>query len=121
MTNHQDRRSFRLNWVMKHMPAESAKALTTFLQINPRWEGAKWDDCLDVLLDSDSNLEVTEPVYEELDAEGFTAKTHPGLISAVTLTCFYAERAFSYMTVQMQAIVVKATISDNDGLIVGAS
>jgi hypothetical protein len=30
-------------------------------EVNPHWRGAHWADCLDVLVDSDSNLEVTPP------------------------------------------------------------
>ena len=59
------RQSQRLAWVVEHMPEESKLALARFVKVNPAYNGAGWDDCLDVLLDTDSHLDVTEPLAEE--------------------------------------------------------
>ena len=56
----------RLMWVAHNMPEECKLALERFVRVNPAWNGANWEDCLDVLLDSDSHLDVTEPLYEAL-------------------------------------------------------
>ena len=56
----------RLMWVAHNMPDECKLALERFVKVNPSWNGANWEDCLDVLLDSDSHLEVEEPLYEAL-------------------------------------------------------
>lgn len=55
----------RLMWVAHNMPEENKLALERFVRVNPSWNGANWEDCLDVLLDSDSHLDVTEPLAEE--------------------------------------------------------
>jgi hypothetical protein len=39
-------------------------ALERFVARNPGWNGAHWEDILDVLLDSDQHLELTEPLFE---------------------------------------------------------
>jgi hypothetical protein len=57
-----------LMWVARMMPEECALALDRFVRVNPSYNGANWEDCLDILLDSDAHLEVTEPIYEEIGA-----------------------------------------------------
>lgn len=52
-------------WVLRNMPEESDRALLRFTEKNPHWRGAHWDDCLEVLFETDGDLEVTEPLYEE--------------------------------------------------------
>ena len=54
---------------MKNMPDECALAIAKFTEANPAWRGANWDDALDVLMDTDSHLDVTEPIYEAFNGE----------------------------------------------------
>src|SRR5262245_30270816 len=42
-------------------PEEAVAALENFTAINWHYRGANWSDCLEVLMDSDSHLDVTEP------------------------------------------------------------
>ena len=72
--------------VAKAMPVHSALALANMVHRNPHYNGAAWEDCLDILMDCDANLEVTESMYEALADE----VGHPQLITPVTLTLFYA-------------------------------
>ena len=83
--------------VQSALPVESDLALANFVAINPHYNGAQWADVLDILGDADANLEVTEPVWEALEAvsthgmpvvRGQAVPTH--LITYVTLTLFYA-------------------------------
>ena len=60
-------RGERLDWVARMMPEECALALDRFVRVNPTWRGANWEDVLDVLLDTDSHIEVTDYIYEALD------------------------------------------------------
>ena len=59
-------RTDRLMWVARNLPEECKLALERFTWVNFNWCGANWEDCLDILLDSDSHLELTEPMYEAL-------------------------------------------------------
>lgn len=74
--------------VEKGLPIESDLALTRFISMNPHWQGAAWADCLESLLDSDSNLNVTEPVHEAL--QGLVTDAEGAYIGAVALTLYYA-------------------------------
>lgn len=91
-------------WVIHHMPDEARLALSKFVEINPHYRGAGWDDCLDVLLDSDSHMDVTEPLH--LDGKG-------SLPAAVAITLLYASRAFAEAPPEHQKIAVTATIENN--------
>jgi hypothetical protein len=102
-----------LTWVREHMPQESAQALTKFLTIDPKWTGAGWDDLLDMMLDADAHLEVTEPLYEFSYGNGL--RDMGMLPAAVAITLLYASKAFAEMTADQQAITVKATIDNNGG------
>jgi hypothetical protein len=99
-----------LRWVTTHMPKESADALALFTQVNPHWRGAGWDDCLAILLDSDSNLEVTEPMYDDIRLSDMGS-----LPAAVALTCFYASKTFAEAPTEIQTLMVAATIDNNGG------
>lgn len=81
----------RLMWVALNMPVECKLALERFCQANYRWRGANWEDCLDVLIDSDSHLELTEPLWEEFvsitDNEDDVLLR---LIGPISVTLFYA-------------------------------
>ena len=71
-------------WVARMMPDENALALDRFTRVNPAFKGANWEDCLDVLVDSDSHLEVTEPMYEKIGAP------YEAMSSYVTITLIWA-------------------------------
>lgn len=93
------------------MPGESAKALLMFTSMNPTWRGAHWDDVLDVLMDSDSHLDVIEPIIEALplmDAR---------LVRAVVLTALYADPSSfnDEWSLQERVTAVAATITNNGG------
>ena len=103
MTNHY--RDSGLRWVRECMPAESAAALATFTRINAHFRGAEWDDCLDIMLDADANLEVTEPIYEALQDSDYLH-----LVSPVALTLLYASEAFGDLSVEAQTVIVSDTI-----------
>lgn len=75
--------------VQRALPEVSDKALAKFLTVNPNWRGAEWADCLSVLCDSDSNLEVSEPLWEALSADGFITDDTRRFITPVTLTLYY--------------------------------
>lgn len=68
------------------LPAESAAALAAFVRLNPRYRGAGWADCLEVLADSDSHLDITEPLWNQI--------AHPvvpgGYLTRTVLTLLYA-------------------------------
>jgi hypothetical protein len=100
-----------LSWVVEHMPEASAMALNRFTTLNPHWQGAHWDDCLDTLMDADANLEVTEPLWEAA-----RESVHSGhLVTAVGLTYLYASQAFAEMSPEARWVVVDSTIR-NDGM-----
>lgn len=94
-----------LTWVREHMPQESAQALYKFTGINPRYQGAGWDDCLEVLLDSDSHLDVTEPLYDDTPLARYGA-----LPAAVAITLLYASEMFAKASPEHQWNMVNATI-----------
>jgi len=73
------------------MRLHSSKALDRFTRVNPQYRGGYWSDCLDILLDSDTHIEVTEPLYEEM-AETVTDEQRP-YISAVAVTLLWANGA----------------------------
>lgn len=102
-----------LRFVIEKMPKESIDALMKFTERNPRWRGAGWDDCLDILLDSDSHLDVTEPIMDRLLT--LNPELIPTMICAVTITLLYASRAFAESTVEAQATQVVATLHNNGG------
>src|SRR5580765_1416808 len=75
--------------VTKGMPALSELALTRFVAINQRQNGIDWATALDLLIDSDSHLDVTEPVYEALIGTAIAPEDR-GLIGPITVTLLYA-------------------------------
>ena len=63
----------------------SRAALERFITFNPSYNGAQWADVLDILLDSDSHLDITEPLWDEL-ADQVTDEQRPYIpMVAVTL------------------------------------
>jgi hypothetical protein len=74
--------------VQEKMAVLAEAALSTFVSRNPHYNGAQWADVLEVLDDSDSNLDVVEPVIEVLWEE-MTEEQRP-YIRLVTLTLLYA-------------------------------
>ena len=102
-------------WVREHLPNMSADARAKFLERNPQMRGAGWDDCLERLLDSDSHLDITEPIHEIFDATG---PYNPRLVSAVALTLLYADRDFAVTFTNEQraeavAVVINAPEASN--------
>jgi hypothetical protein len=45
-------------------PAQQVTIVRRFTQLNPHWRGAGVADILDILYQSDSDLETTEPFFE---------------------------------------------------------
>ena len=76
--------------VERALPAQSAAALATFVGANPHWRGAEWADCLSALYDCDANLEVTEPIYEQLTKTGFVTEDTGRYVTRCTLTLWWA-------------------------------
>lgn len=99
-----------LGWVLTHMPAESVAAVRQFVAVNPHFGGAGWDDVLDIILDSDADLQWTEPLHA-FD-ESFPANV---LESAVTTTLAWAVEGFIERPAAEQIIAVRATINNNSG------
>lgn len=52
--------------IQKHMPKQSAAALEYFTESNPHWRGAQWADALDLLLEADAHVEMTDAIYDDL-------------------------------------------------------
>jgi hypothetical protein len=101
-----------LTWVINNMPRESALALAKFTEHNPHWRGAHWDDCLDTLMDSDSHLDLTEPLYEASKETQYPGK----LVEAIGITLLYADERFATVySPELQAAAVFATIANNGG------
>ena len=84
MTSHD-----ALMWVNTNMP-EAKQALEHFVTVNPSWNGADWIDCLDQLLDSDSHIELTEPLYEEFEAAYFDDGLE--LVCPIAVTLLWSHR-----------------------------
>ncbi len=66
---------------------ETTAALARFTSANPRWQGAEVADVLDTLADSDSYLDVVEPMHERAGV----AVPEPGLLRACTLALVLIE------------------------------
>jgi hypothetical protein len=94
------------DWLQAHMPDEVATALRLFVSVNPSYNGAQWWDCLSVLRDSDSFLDVIDPMAEQVPEWGT-------LHSFVTLTLIFASRMFHDATTDERVILVRATIANN--------
>lgn len=105
------RNTSHLDWVLEHMPKESADALAKFTSINPHWRGAHWDDCLDQLMDADAHLDMTESMWERCAETVYPAS----LVSAVAMTLLYASKMFAESDPDMQWQMVEATIRNNGG------
>ena len=94
-------------WLTTYMPDEVDLALAKFVSINPHYNGAAWWDCLDVLIDSDSHLDITEPMAEAMDEWDI-------LRAFITMTLIYASEAFATtFTDRMRVNAVRATILNN--------
>lgn len=74
--------------VERGLPVHAAKALGRFASVNKHYNGAGWADCLDILRDSDSHLDLTETLYARL--EGVVTPENLRLVSPVALTLYYA-------------------------------
>ena len=98
-----------IDWVVDNMPTQSAAALAQFTVRNPHFRGAHWDDCLDIIMDSDADLQWTEPLHE-VD-ETFPADV---LESAVTTTLAWAVEAFVEQPASAQIAIVRSTIADKE-------
>jgi hypothetical protein len=97
------------DWLQAGMPSEIATALRNFTALNPSYRGAEWWDILSILRDSDSHLDVIEPMAEAMSEWGT-------LQSFVVLTLCYSSRAFyNEWTTAERIIAVRATIDNNGG------
>lgn len=108
------RNTDHLTWVTEHMPDESAAALVTFTEQNPHWRGAHWDDCLDVLIDCDAFIEVTEPIFDLMTGPEW-APFPPILTSSIIITLMLSSKQFCEASLGEKVIMVKATIYNNGG------
>jgi hypothetical protein len=52
--------------VQRYMPARSVGALEHFKKANPSFEGAQWADVLDILLENDAHVDLTDAIYDDL-------------------------------------------------------
>jgi hypothetical protein len=52
--------------IEEHMPQDSELALKYFVSNNPRMDGAKWADALDILLSHDAHCDLTDAIYTDL-------------------------------------------------------
>ena len=95
------------NWLQAAMPTECDDALRKMVEVTPSMNGAAWWDCLDLLYDSDSHLDIIEPMADVM--EEWTI-----LHSYITLTLIYASKQFSVdYTNDMRVNAVRATILNN--------
>jgi hypothetical protein len=85
------RNTDHLTWVLEKMPEACALALAKFTQINPHWRGANWDDCLDTLIDSDSHLDLTEPLYDAVKETPYEYRR----CESVAITMLYSSQSFA--------------------------
>jgi len=85
--------------VQKYMITKSQAALEYFVSLNPKMDGAEWADCLNILLDGDSHLAITDPTYE-LMKPTVPIMTLPWIVP-VTLTLLYAHRGQPPYTVEV--------------------
>jgi hypothetical protein len=88
------------------MRLHSSKALDRFTRVNPQYRGGYWSDCLDILLDSDTHVEVTEPLYEAMTDESDSRRAY---ISAVAVTLLWADGAESVTPERVQPWLVRLT------------
>jgi len=108
----KDQFDYAWQWVNKHMPAEAHEALLKFTEINPHWRGAHWEDVLEVLCDSDSHLDIIEPLFDALREDDFSFL----LVECIAQTLIYASKPFSVdYSDEMRALAVRATIRANGG------
>jgi hypothetical protein len=75
--------------VERKMPEQAERALASFVRHNKNYAGAGWADCLEVLADADSHLDVIEPLYHEL--EDAVTDDQREYIALVALTILYAD------------------------------
>jgi hypothetical protein len=98
-------------WIKDHMPSEARRALLHFTSLNQSYNGAEWWDVLSILRDSDSHLDIIEPMVEAMDEWDV-------LRSFVTLTLIYADMMFATdYTTNMRVTTVRSTIDGNNGMI----
>lgn len=76
--------------VERALPSLSKLALEHFVNRNPHWRGAEWADALDQLDNSDANLEVTEPIWEQLNRQGFITDENRKYVTLCILTALWA-------------------------------
>lgn len=100
-----------IDWVRDRMPTESAAAIAQFVARNPHYQGANWDDVLEILLDADADLQWTEPIHE-VD-ESFPANP---LESAVATTLAWAQESFINELIPADRVgAVRDLITINNG------
>jgi len=90
--------------IERYMRIEADEALARFVLTNPHLRGIDWWTALDMLIDADAHLDITEPLAERFP--------HWSPLHAyVTLTALYNSKDFSQeWTDEMRAICVRATI-----------
>jgi hypothetical protein len=100
------RNTDHLSWVLDKMPEASRLALAKFTERNPHWQGAHWDDCLDVLIDSDSHAELTEPLYTAVKETPYEYRR----CEAVAITMLYSSQSFAEAPLADQISQVLRTV-----------
>jgi hypothetical protein len=100
-----------IQWVIKHMPRESAQALTEFVSINTSYNGAAWGDVLDILLNSDTYVSITDLIYQDAEMKDLGM-----LPAAVAVTLMLASKTFATnIDDDTRLMYVRATIQNNGG------
>ena len=89
----------RLLRTEKVMTDDSRRALAAFVKVNPHYNGAHWADCLEVLVDSDSHLDITEPMYDLLSE--VLSEEALSYLSMVCVTLHWSRTSFTPSTVRL--------------------
>lgn len=107
-----ERSKIAWEWLQRYMPVECSDALLKFTSINPHMRGAEWWDVLDMLTDSDSHIDIMEPISDAFEEGEWTL-----LHTYIVYTVLYCSKTFATeYTVPMQVMGVRATIDNNGGL-----
>lgn len=95
-------------WVITHMPDESKDALALFTQLNRNYRGAHWEDCLEILSNSDAELEIIEPMAIDMDD---WSRLH----EYVAITLIFSDRDFVESNTNEERIVKVRDLVSNNG------
>jgi hypothetical protein len=83
-------RTDKLLTIQRLLPAESQQALSYFVELNSKMDGADWADALDMLCETDSHCDITDHIYEECKA--FVPIDGLEFVVPLTITMIYSRR-----------------------------